>query len=253
MKLETMIEQVHPTSVVGPREGNVTGVTEDSRQVRPGYAFVALPGVHQDGWSFVEDAAERGAAAVISEHEGQTRQDICFVRVADAHMALAEAACAFFGRPADGLQMLGVTGTNGKTTIAYMLRCILHADGRAPGVITTVSYEIGERAIPASRTTPQAPVLQSLLADMLRGGCRSCVMEVSSHALVQKRTAGIDYDVAIFTNLTRDHLDYHEDMAQYFEAKRRLFLSLGRQRKQAVAVVNCDDPWGCRLADDPEV
>jgi UDP-N-acetylmuramoyl-L-alanyl-D-glutamate--2,6-diaminopimelate ligase len=170
------------------------------------------------------------------------------VRVADARVAVAELACAFYQRPSSRLQMFGVTGTNGKTTTTYMIRDILRADGREPGLIGTVEYQIGARVIPASRTTPDAPTLQSLLAQMVGAGCRSAVMEISSHALHQHRTHGTAYDVGVFTNLTREHLDYHETLEKYFDAKALLFQSLGRMEKHAVAVVNIDDPWGQKLA-----
>jgi UDP-N-acetylmuramoyl-L-alanyl-D-glutamate--2,6-diaminopimelate ligase len=154
----------------------------------------------------------------------------------------------FHGEPADKLQMIGVTGTNGKTTTAYMIKAILDAEGRNAGLIGTVAYSIGARTIPASRTTPDAPTLQNMFAQMVSAGCRSAVMEVSSHALIQRRTEGIDFDVGIFTNLTRDHLDYHQTMESYFEAKTLLFRRLGTGRKHAAAVLNADDPWGRQLS-----
>jgi len=248
MKLEALIKHLQPLAVEGKRDREVLGIVEDSRQVRPGHIFVAVDGQRHDGWMFVEEAAERGAVAAVSEHEEKGRKDICCIRVADARRAVADLACAFYDRPFSRLAMVGITGTNGKTTTAYMIRDILRAAGREPGLITTVEYEIGPRTIPATRTTPEASALLSMLAQMVNAGCSSAVMEVSSHALVQKRTAGLDFDVAVFTNLTRDHLDYHKTMEEYFQAKTLLFASLGKGTKQATAVINVDDPWGNRLS-----
>jgi UDP-N-acetylmuramoyl-L-alanyl-D-glutamate--2,6-diaminopimelate ligase len=173
------------------------------------------------------------------------------IRVSDARKALSQLSCIFNGNPSGKLKIAGVTGTNGKTTTAYMIRNMLRDHGSSPGLISTVEYEIGTRVIPARRTTPEAPLLQSMLAQMVTSGCKSAVMEVSSHALDQKRVFGIDYDVAVFTNLTRDHLDYHKTMENYFEAKSLLFLELGKLEKRATAVINADDPWGQKLINMP--
>ena len=251
MKLEALIKEIQPATVTGTTNGEVLGVVCDSRHVRPGYVFVAIAGWNQDGWSFVNEAIERGAIAVVSEHEEKLRNqkpEVCFIRVEDSRQSMGEMACIFNNRPSNQLQLIGITGTNGKTTTSYMIRDILRADGRNPGLISTVAYEIGARVIPAERTTPESPLLQSILAQMVHAGCDSAVMEVSSHALVQKRTTGIDYDVGIFTNLTRDHLDYHGTMEKYFEAKALLFRELGKCEKNAVAVINVDDPWGRQLS-----
>jgi UDP-N-acetylmuramoyl-L-alanyl-D-glutamate--2,6-diaminopimelate ligase len=251
MKLEVLIRDIQPLGVAGPRDREISGVVCDSRHVRPGYLFVAVPGAKQNGSVFVEDAVERGATAIVSETDSRLRKDVSFLRVTDARQALARLACLIHGEPTNQLQMLGVTGTNGKTTTAYMIKNILTAEGRNPGLIGTVEYLIGARAIPASRTTPDAPTLQDMFAQMVAAGCRSAVMEVSSHALLQRRTAGIDFDVGIFTNLTRDHLDYHQTMENYFEAKTLLFRGLGMGKKRATAVLNIDDPWGQRLSQLP--
>jgi UDP-N-acetylmuramoyl-L-alanyl-D-glutamate--2,6-diaminopimelate ligase len=249
VKLEALIKQILPIGVAGALNHDVLGVACDSRQVTPNSIFVAVSGQNQDGSSYIEDAVERGAVAVVSEREGRiTRRDICVIRVADARKALAQLSCVLYGNPSKKLQIAGITGTNGKTTTAYMLRNMLLDHGSKPGLIGTVEYEIGARIIPARRTTPEAPLLQSMLAQMVIAGCKSAVMEVSSHALDQKRVFGIDYDVAVFTNLTRDHLDYHKTMEKYFEAKSLLFLELGKLEKCATAIINVDDPWGLKLS-----
>jgi UDP-N-acetylmuramoyl-L-alanyl-D-glutamate--2,6-diaminopimelate ligase len=165
--------------------------------------------------------------------------------VADARLALARLSCAFYGDPSARLCTVGITGTNGKTTVSFMLREIFKAAGRRPGLLGTVRYEIGDRVIPAARTTPEAPELQAMFSQMLRTGCDSAVMEVSSHALAQYRVEGILYDAAVFTNLTQDHLDYHGTLEEYFNAKARLFNQVRR-----FAVINLDDPWGRRLLEE---
>lgn len=250
MKLEQLLKEAGVTDGTGPCRCEVQGVVCDSRAVRPGYVFVAISGSHRDGWTFAEDAVERGAVALVGEHPQGRWPNIYRATVADARLSAGRLASVFHGRPSDQLTLAGITGTNGKTTTAYMLRDMLRAAGHDPGLISTVAYEIGPRSIPASRTTPEAPLLQSMLAQMTAMGCRSAVMEVSSHALDQKRVEGIDFDVGVFTNLTHDHLDYHENMDKYFEAKTQLFLSLGG-KPNATAVVNRDDPWGRRLESLP--
>jgi len=247
MKLDALIRSIETVAVGGPASREIVGVVCDSRQVRPGALFVAVHGASRDGAAYIEDALQRGAAAVVSEHPLPARKEACHIQVRDARAALASLACEFHNHPADSLQMVGITGTNGKTTTAYMTRDILRAAGRNPGLLTTVEYEIGTRAIPAGRTTPDAPTLQAMLAQMVSKGCLSAVMEVSSHALDQRRAAGIDFDVAVFTNLGRDHLDYHHTREEYFAAKRLLFARLGEGRKHAAALINADDPWGQRL------
>jgi UDP-N-acetylmuramoyl-L-alanyl-D-glutamate--2,6-diaminopimelate ligase len=251
MKLEKLLKAVPECQGKSVRDQNVTGVHCDSRQVRAGGLFVAIRGTASDGLSFVDDAVGRGAVFVVAERAVRVPKTVGSGIVPDARAALARLATAFHGQPSRDLTLVGITGTNGKTTTAYMMRSILRAAGRLPGLISTVEYEMGARTIPAARTTPEAPLIQSLLAQMLTSGCRSAVMEVSSHALDQKRTLGIDFDVGVFTNLTRDHLDYHGDMARYFKAKSLLFQALSAGTKPGTAVINRDDPWGERLLSAP--
>jgi UDP-N-acetylmuramoyl-L-alanyl-D-glutamate--2,6-diaminopimelate ligase len=249
MRIESILQVIQPMTVKGPRQADIRGIACDSRQVRSDYLFVALRGTREDGAKYVEDAIQRGATAIVSEHNDWARRDITHIRVEDARRAVAEIACAFHDHPSAQLEMIGVTGTNGKTTTTFMIRDILRAAGRKPGLIGTVMYEMGARCIPANRTTPEAPDLQSMLAQMVTAGCSSTVMEVSSHALEQKRVWGIDFDVGVFTNLTRDHLDYHVTMERYFGAKTLLFRGLGQMEKRAAAVINLDDAWGQQLAN----
>lgn len=231
----------------GPKSKDILGVVCDSRQVRPGYLFVALAGHEKNGLQYVDDALTRGAAVIIAEQPVKVGGETCMVTVPDARKALAELAARFFDMPSEKLQVVGITGTNGKTTTAFVARDILRAAGRATGLIGTVEYQIGSRTIPASRTTPDAAALQSMFAQMISAGCQSVVMEVSSHALEQMRVASIDFDVAVFTNLTRDHLDYHMTKERYFAAKRKLFENLGKLKKKAAAAINIDDEHGKKL------
>lgn len=254
MKLDALIKILPSPVVRGPCDRDIAGLACDSRRVKPGYLFFAVPGLKCDGFAFVEDAIRHGAAAVVSAiTDASVARDLCHIQVPDVREAMARLASAFHGDPAARLRLAGVTGTNGKTTVAFMLRDMLAAEGLAPGLLGTVEYRIGERTIPASRTTPESIDLQSYFAQMLQAGAASAVMEVSSHALHQKRVLGLDFDVGVFTNLTHDHLDYHGGMEAYFEAKKLLFASLGRGKKAAVAVINIDDPWGRRLAAMPDL
>ena len=248
MRIETLLQVIQPLTVRGPQSADILSIAMDSRRVKPGALFVALPGRKVDGDRFVDEAVARGAVAIVSQHGVKMRNDVALVIVEDARRALAEIACAFYDHPSSRLDLVGVTGTNGKTTTTFMLRDLLRASGRHPGLIGTVVYEMGARRILADRTTPEAPDIQFLLDQMLQAGCDSAVMEVSSHALDQKRVWGVDFNVAVFTNLTQDHLDYHESFERYFAAKASLFRGLGQMQKAATAVINLDDPWGQRLA-----
>ena len=250
MKLQELLKKVSHTAVNGPVDRSVTGVAYDSRQVVPNGLFVAIAGTRQDGFDYTDDAVKRGAGVIVSTHSRFAARDVTHIQVADARRALADFADAFHGHPSGGLTMVGITGTNGKTTTAFMVRDVLEAAGLAPGLMGTVQYEIGSRILPAVRTTPQSADIQSYLAQMKQAGCRGAVMEVSSHALEQDRTRGLEFDVAVFTNLTRDHLDYHGTMESYYEAKRKLFLGLGRGTKTGTAVINLDDFWGRILAGE---
>ena len=249
MRIEAILQVIQSVTVRGDRTLDITSVAYDSRVVRPGSLFVALPGSRRNGLEFVDDAIRRGAVAIVSEERLPRRGAATHIQVEDARRALAEIACAFYNHPSARLRMIGITGTNGKTTTAYMARAILRAAGRRPGMIGTVVYEMGDRCIPAGRTTPEAPDVQAMLDQMLRNGCDSAVMEVSSHALDQKRVWGVDFDVGVFTNLTRDHLDYHGTLERYFAAKTLLFRGLGQMEKRAAAVINIDDEWGQQLAN----
>jgi UDP-N-acetylmuramoyl-L-alanyl-D-glutamate--2,6-diaminopimelate ligase len=222
-----------------------TGVTHDSRHVKPGTVFVALRGLKMDGAAFAPQAIANGAAAIVSDGAPGSG-DTAWITVPDARLALAYLAAEFNGHPSHRMQVVGITGTNGKTTTAYMVNAIMEAAEIKSGLMGTVLYRLGNRDFEATRTTPEAPEVQGFMKEMLDSGCRACVMEVSSHALALKRVDGIRFAAGIFTNLTRDHLDFHAGMDDYFAAKRRLFEMLP---EGAPAVINIDDPRGASLVD----
>ena len=223
----------------------VTGVVYDSRQASPGSVFVALKGLQTDGTSYAREAAGRGAIAVFGEGQGSSGISVPWVQVANARLALAALSHEFFGRPSERITLVGITGTNGKTTTSYLLTAIFDAAGIRCGRIGTVGYRIGNREYEAARTTPEAPELHRMLRDMIAQGCGACVMEVSSHALVLRRADYLHFAAGVFTNLTRDHLDFHGDMEEYFTAKRRLFELLP---DAGVGIANVDDPRGADFA-----
>jgi UDP-N-acetylmuramoyl-L-alanyl-D-glutamate--2,6-diaminopimelate ligase len=222
----------------------ITRVTHDSRACDEGSLFVAIRGLAADGNDFIAAARGKGAAAVVSEEPPQG--DVPWVRVPDAREALALFSADVLDHPGRKLDLVGVTGTNGKTTTAYMIDSALREAGDTVGLMGTVEYRIGDRVAEAVRTTPEASDLQSYLRQMVDEGCRRAVLEVSSHSLALKRVHGLEFEVAVFTNLSRDHLDFHGDMDSYFAAKRVLFDSL--LREDGRAVINVDDDHGAELA-----
>ncbi len=228
--------------------GAITAVSYDSRVVRPGAVFVALRGRQADGTAFAREAMARGAAGVVSEApppQGPEGAGAPWFTVTDARAALAQLAAAFHDHPSDAMRVVGITGTNGKTTTAYLAASIFEAAGVACGIVGTVGYRVGGATRPAIHTTPEAPELQAMLREMVDAGCGACAMEVSSHALALRRADAITFAAGVFTNLTRDHLDFHGDMERYFQAKARLFDLLPRE---APGLVNVDDPRGAALA-----
>jgi UDP-N-acetylmuramoyl-L-alanyl-D-glutamate--2,6-diaminopimelate ligase len=237
---------VHPSGATAAGEAAVTGIAYDSRRVQPGNVFVALKGQHADGTVFARQAIERGAIAVVSQDPAPVNVQATWTVVQDARRALALLAAEFFGNPSANLQVIGITGTNGKTTTAYLIASIFDAAGIRCGVLGTVGYRIGLEVREATHTTPESPDVQSLLREMVERGCGACAMEVSSHALSLGRVDGMTFAAGVFTNLTRDHLDFHADMEAYFQAKRRLFEMLPRD---APSLINVDDPRASSLIE----
>ena len=244
MTLDDVLRDIPVLARHGAGGEEITGIAYNSKAVRPGNLFAALPGAARNGLDFVAEAEANGAAAVLSAWPKPAAATAAWVQVADPRAALALAAANFHGHPADRMKVVGVTGTKGKTTTTYILEAILRQAGAAPGLIGTIEYRRPGWRMDAPRTTPESSDLQALLRDFLDAGVSHVVMEVSSHALEQKRVWGVGYDVAVFTNLSGEHLDYHPSMEAYFEAKKKLFF-LGR--KKSAAVVNWDDPWGQKL------
>jgi UDP-N-acetylmuramoyl-L-alanyl-D-glutamate--2,6-diaminopimelate ligase len=245
--LSALQGQVEIIEQRGGLDRPVTAVTDDSRAAGAGSLFLAVKGERVDGHAFVAQAIGAGAVAVVAQASVDTGS-VPFVRVADSRKALGVIGSRFYGDPSAALTMIGVTGTNGKTTTTYLCKALLEGIGRRVGLIGTVAYQIGQETIPASHTTPGALELQGLLAKMKQAGLNSVVMEVSSHALAMDRTAGCEYDAAVFTNLTQDHLDFHHTMEEYFRAKLRLFTGLGQgKKKEQRAVINMDDPLGAHI------
>jgi len=247
MILETLLGSVETLAVKGVLESEVETIVCDSRKVEAGSLFVAVKGHKVDGVQYVAEALSNGAIAVVSENDLDLGPGVAHIQVPCARRALAEISNAFYGDLSHQMKVVGITGTNGKTTTAYMIRDLFRDGGFLPGLLGTVAYEIGGHALPAPRTTPEAPELHGLLRRMKEAGCDSVVMEVSSHALALQRVLGIDFSIAVFTNLTQDHLDYHKDMETYFSAKASLFQALGKGRS---AVINLDDSWGKKLVDE---
>jgi UDP-N-acetylmuramoyl-L-alanyl-D-glutamate--2,6-diaminopimelate ligase len=244
MDLERLVAALDPAEVHGSPAVDVRDLSYDARAVTPGSLFFAVPGARVDGHDFAAEAVERGAVALVVERVLDLPVPQVVVR--DSRAAMAPAADVFFGEPTRELEVVGVTGTSGKTTTSHLLFAILAAAGRRPGLLGTVEARVGGERRGVVRTTPEAIDLQRLFREMLEAGDRSCAMEASSHASVLRRLDRVRFAVLVFTNLSRDHLDFHGDMESYFEAKRRLFLV----DPPPVAVVNVGDPYGRRLADE---
>ena len=241
MRLDTLFPNA---AFAGSASIDVAGLAYDNRRVTPGALFFCVPGFTRDGHDFAPDAGARGAAALVVER--LLDQDIPQVQVPSVREAMATVAAAFFGDPTARLQTVGVTGTNGKTTTAFLMRALLEADGRQTGLLGTVKSIVGGVEHEVQRTTPEAIDLQRTFREMLDAGDEACVMEVSSHALALHRADAIHFAAAIFTNLTQDHLDFHPTMEDYFAAKRMLFVDA----KPTSAIINVDDPYGLRLASE---
>ncbi len=224
---------------------SVKAIAYDSRRVAPGSLFVALKGQRHDGVEFAVQALARGALAVVAERPRPPEVTAPWVVVPDARLAMARLAAAFYQHPSGDLTVVGITGTNGKTTTSYLVNALFEAAGIPCGMLGTIVYRIGGEERPATRTTPESVEVQQMLREMVARGCGACAMEVSSHALSQRRVDQTRFVVGVFTNLTRDHLDFHGDMESYFAAKRRLFEMLG---PDGTAVINIDDPRGASLA-----
>ena len=238
MKLSELMQNIEASSFT---DREIDGMTSDSRKVKPGDVFVCIAGAAMDGHDFAASALEKGAAAVVCERDlGLDAQ----ILTPDTHQAYSRMAANLYGNPSKKLRLIGVTGTKGKTTVTSLIKAVLTAAGKKVGLIGTIQNEIGSRVIPTDKTTPDAIELEALYAQMVEEGCEYCVMEVSSHALDQNRIGDSHYEVAVFTNLSHEHLDYHKDMEHYYQAKKKLFAICDS------AVINLDDSYGKRLAGE---
>jgi UDP-N-acetylmuramoyl-L-alanyl-D-glutamate--2,6-diaminopimelate ligase len=248
MQLKTLLAATPVRQIIGSIDRSVENIAYDSRRVQRHTMFVALRGEKADGHRFIGHAIDKGASVIVAEHE-QKDPRVTFLIVENTRTALADFSSAFYGHPARKLKLAAVTGTNGKTTTTFLIKRICEDSGLRCGLIGTVRYEIGERILPAIRTTPESLDLQELLAQIANAGCKAAAIEVSSHALAQERARGLEWNVAVFTNLTQDHLDFHGTMESYFEAKAKLFSGLAaqKQKNKPVAIVNIDDRYGQHL------
>lgn len=247
MNLRDLIAGLDKPVASGSLDTEITAIAYDSRKVAAGSVFVAMSGVAVDGHQFIPQALAAGASAIVAEKAPPDDVKVPWIHVRQSRIALAQIAAAFCGYPARSLIMAGVTGTNGKTTIGFLLHHLLNSAHMRSGLLGTVLYDLGGEQQPATHTTPESLEIQSLLSVMRDNGCRAAVMEVSSHALAQHRVHGIDFAAAIFTNLTQDHLDYHGTMEDYFRAKSLLFEAVADAGKGAM-IINADDSWGRRLS-----
>lgn len=253
MKLAQLFEALPDCQIIGSANVEITGICLNSKQVKPGNLFIAKQGKTESGARYIPEAIEAGAAAILTNHAHFFDERAAFILHPDISSIEATLASRYYESPSDSLFLVGITGTNGKTTTTFAVKHLLdHIQGPC-GLIGTIEYIVGSHRYPASRTTPDVMTNYQLLRDMLNQGCRSAVMEVTSHALDQGRVANFDYDIAVFSNLTVDHLDYHHTMEQYCQAKNRLFRGLGqsarKKTKSKMAVVNADSPWTAKILE----
>lgn len=242
MQLAELLKNVHTLEVKGTTDVNITGVNIDSRKVQAGHLFVAVKGTQMDGHQFIDKAIESGAVAILLQDMPETfKEGITYVKVASTEEVVGEVATCFYGEPSKKLKLVGVTGTNGKTTIATLLYNMFRKFGYKVGLLSTVCNYIDDKASPTDHTTPDPIELNELLSEMVKAGCEYAFMECSSHAIHQHRIGGLKFEGGIFTNLTRDHLDYHKTFENYRDAKKQFFDSLP---KTAFAITNADDKNG---------
>jgi UDP-N-acetylmuramoyl-L-alanyl-D-glutamate--2,6-diaminopimelate ligase len=243
MNINDIMKDIPHIKISGDPSMPIRGIAYDSRKIKSEYLFAALKGSKADGNEFIEDALKKGAAAVLSENPVPPHNLATWIQTGDARETLARCSANFFGHPSSRMKVAGITGTKGKTTVTYLLESILLENGHIPGVIGTISYRGPGLEQAAERTTPEAPDLQRILRTLLDNGASHCVMEISSHSLDLKRARGIHFDAAVFTNLSGEHLDYHDTMDRYFAAKKKLFTI----ESHTSSVINSDDAWGEKL------
>jgi len=248
MELKRLIEGVEVRKIIGDTVKEVDGIAYHSKQIGRGFLFAAIRGLEADGHQFIEEAVQRGAGVVVSEEEREV-SDRTLILVPNSRQALAKISSNYYGDPSSRVKLIGITGTNGKTTTTYLLESILKKAGCTVGVIGTINYRFGHRITPAPNTTPESLDLQRILWEMVQEGTSHVIMEVSSHGLDLDRVFGCQFDGVVFTNLTSEHLDYHKTLEQYFESKKKLFSDslLKSRKKRRFAVTNLDDPRGEKI------
>ncbi|MCK4859279.1 MAG: UDP-N-acetylmuramoyl-L-alanyl-D-glutamate--2,6-diaminopimelate ligase, partial [Candidatus Omnitrophica bacterium] len=243
MKFSNLIQNLEVISFHGG-DPEIKGISCNSGQIREGYLFVAIRGEKNNGHRFIEEAIKRGAVAVILEEDLPLRHSLASVRVDNSRLTLAKLSTRFYGRPSSKINLIGITGTDGKTTVSYLIKSILESFAKKVGLLGTINYEIGNRIVPATNTTPDAVVLNSYLHDMLGENADYAVLEVSSHSVCQHRIDGLNFKSAIFTNFGQDHLNYHRTLEDYFQAKKAFLESLSSEGK---LIINADDPSYARI------
>jgi UDP-N-acetylmuramoyl-L-alanyl-D-glutamate--2,6-diaminopimelate ligase len=252
MKIKQLIKDLPQISCKGSKELEITGITSHSKQVAPGNLFIAKRGKTFDGHTFIPEIIKAGAHAILTDLYDPSLRGLTQLVTPNIDEVEGELAATFAQHPSEKLLMIGVTGTSGKTTTSYAIRHLLETTGHSTGLIGTIEYIAGDVRYIASRTTPDVVANQKMLREMVRSGCTACVMEVTSHALEQKRVNSIEFDIAVFTNLTHEHLDYHSNMENYFHAKKKLFTSLKNKSQKnfaKTAIFNADSPWAERMQE----
>jgi UDP-N-acetylmuramoyl-L-alanyl-D-glutamate--2,6-diaminopimelate ligase len=248
MKIKDLLQGIPTVQFHGKEDEEISGIAYSSRSVNPGNMFAALRGDNTDGFRFIPEAISKGATTILTDRPRPSEFDINWIQVQEARKSLALCSANFFFHPSRQLKVVGITGTKGKTTTAYLIESILEAAHFLPGVIGTITYRGPGLSMTAERTTPEAPDLQRMMFNMVEQAATHCVMEVSSHSLELDRIIGIDFDIAVFTNLSGEHLDYHQTMERYFEAKKKLFFL--PSQKKTMAVINTDNAWGKKLIEE---
>lgn len=248
MKIKDLLQKIEYISFNGNEENFVSGITNYSKEVKENYIFVALKGEKFDGHDFIDEAIAHGANTIISERKPKLSKNANWLRVRDARTALGKISVLLYENPGSKIKLVGVTGTNGKTTTTHLIEHIFKYAGFQTGLLGTIYCRWGEKLIPSQFTTPESPHINRILKEMVEEGVTVCVMEVSSHSLAMKRVDGLDFKCAVFTNLTHDHLDFHKNMKSYFEAKKKLFDYVNK--KEGYGIINIDDPWGKKLSKE---
>jgi UDP-N-acetylmuramoyl-L-alanyl-D-glutamate--2,6-diaminopimelate ligase len=251
MKVEDLIKKLEHKEVIGFSDVDIKDIAYNSSKVKTGSCFVAIRGARVDGHQFINEACKAGAVAIVSDHPVKSLEGICNIIVSDTGLALAKISSEFFGNPSSKMRIIGITGTNGKTTISYIIESALKLLKRDPGVIGTVNWRYKNVKLDSQNTTPMSYELHKLLSEMRKAAVKDVVMEVSSHALEQRRVEGIEFDAALFTNLSQDHLDYHDGLEGYFKAKSLLFSEFlpASSKKHKIAVANADDQYGRKILE----